>query len=164
MARVGHFDRRGFLMGATASGLALTTSAAFARSGGVDQGQAEWRQQYDSSPLRDKPVASEAPILSPQTIAATEAAIGQFQQIVQRGGWQRAAVHMPRLPQLNGQKDNGKQHHRVQMALAQTHGGGRPTPKAAAGTHVAWKRSSSRSSPPMSIATLAWARTLGLAR
>ena len=88
MARVGHFDRRGFLMGATASGLALTTSAALARSGGVEQGQAEWRQQYDSSPLRDKPVASEAPILSPQTIAATEAAIGQFQQIVQRGGWQ----------------------------------------------------------------------------
>jgi hypothetical protein len=37
---------------------------------------------YDSSPLRDKPVASEAPILSPQTIAATEAAVGQFQQIV----------------------------------------------------------------------------------
>ena len=88
MARLGHFDRRGFILGAAASGLAVTATGAQARSNGLDQGQAEWRQQYDSSPLRDKPVASEAPILSPQTIAATEAAIAQFQQIVQRGGWQ----------------------------------------------------------------------------
>ena len=90
MARMGKMDRRLFVLGATASGVALSATGSLAQQRGDASagGQAEWRQQYDSSPLRDKPVKSEAPILSPQTIAATEAAVGQFQQIVQRGGWQ----------------------------------------------------------------------------
>jgi len=88
--RLAKMDRRLFLLGASASGLALSVGSAGAQQRGDASagGQAEWRQQYDSSPLRDKPVKSDAPILSPQTIAATEAAIGQFQQIVSRGGWQ----------------------------------------------------------------------------
>lgn len=90
MALLGKLDRRLFVLGAGASGLALSAGAALAQQRGDASagGQAEWRQQYDSSPLRDKPVKSDAPILSPQTIAATEAAVAQFQQIVSRGGWQ----------------------------------------------------------------------------
>lgn len=83
-------DRRLFLLGAASSTAALSTTAAVAApgNGGIVGGQAEWRQQYDSSPIRNKPVKSSAPILSPQTIAATEQAIGLMQQVVQRGGWQ----------------------------------------------------------------------------
>ncbi|HRJ69658.1 MAG TPA: L,D-transpeptidase family protein [Beijerinckiaceae bacterium] len=82
-------NRRLFLMGAVSAG-AVSTSAAVAapNDGGIIGGQAEWRQQYDSSPLRHRPVKSSAPILSPQTIAATEQAVGLLQQVVQRGGWQ----------------------------------------------------------------------------
>lgn len=84
MAGFGSFTRRGFLLASAVS--ALGSGGALAQRSGA--GQAEWRQSYDASPLRDKPVKSAAPILSPQTIAATEASIAQFQQIVQRGGWQ----------------------------------------------------------------------------
>lgn len=89
VAHLGTINRRGFLVGTSAAGLMIGAGGALAqRSSGASAGQAEWRQSYDASPLRDKPVKSTAPILSPQTIAATEAAVGQFQQIVARGGWQ----------------------------------------------------------------------------
>jgi murein L,D-transpeptidase YcbB/YkuD len=81
-------NRRRFLLSATASGAALIAGPALAQR--VPQGgggQAEWRQSYDASPLRDKPVKSSAPILSPQTIQATEMALQQLQQIVAQGGW-----------------------------------------------------------------------------
>lgn len=88
MAKAFDLNRRHFLVGATVSGAALSAGPALAQrvppGGG---GQAEWRQSYDASPLRDKPVKSSAPILSPQTIAATEQALGELQQVVQRGGW-----------------------------------------------------------------------------
>lgn len=88
MAQQPDLNRRIFLAGASASGLALSSGAALAqRVSPSAGGQSEWRQQYDSSPLRDKPVKSSAPILSPQTIAATDAAVQQFQQIVSSGGW-----------------------------------------------------------------------------
>lgn len=49
-------------------------------------GQAEWRQNYDGATLlRESKQTS--PILSQQTIAATEQAIAQYQDIVSRGGW-----------------------------------------------------------------------------
>lgn len=87
MAHSSEFNRRNFLLSATASGVALAAAPALAQRVPAGGGQAEWRQSYDASPLRDKPVRSAAPILSPQTIAATEQAIGQFQQIVAAGGW-----------------------------------------------------------------------------
>jgi murein L,D-transpeptidase YcbB/YkuD len=88
VAPLGIVNRRGFLVGSSVAAFALAMGEAFAQRNSGAAGQAEWRQNYDASPLRDKPVTSTAPILSPQTIAATEAAIGQFQQIVARGGWQ----------------------------------------------------------------------------
>ena len=51
-----------------------------------DGDQAEWPQSYEASP--QMAVGREAtPILSPATVAATEAAIQKYQDIVARGGW-----------------------------------------------------------------------------
>ncbi|MBL8589447.1 MAG: L,D-transpeptidase family protein [Methylobacteriaceae bacterium] len=81
-------DRRAFLTGAV-SGLAVSAGAAVAAPGdGAPFGApAEWRQGYESSGRLSVP-RSVTPILSQQTVAATEQAIGQYQAIAQRGGWQ----------------------------------------------------------------------------
>jgi L,D-transpeptidase YcbB len=82
------FGRRSVLAG---FGAFLAAPAAFAAGPGAPLGgQAEWGQSYDSG-SRVTDVRSSAPILSQQTITATEAAIQQYQQIVARGGF----------PQLN---------------------------------------------------------------
>jgi L,D-transpeptidase YcbB len=83
-----HLSRRAFAGGVSLLGLAAAfglTTQAFAAQG--DGGQAEWAQHYDSD---DKLVVprSTTPLLSPQTLAATEAAIQKYQQIVAAGGWQ----------------------------------------------------------------------------
>ena len=90
MIKVNSFfvGRRAFLSAAAAGALvaALQIPAAFAQQA-VDVGeQAEWRQSYESSGRIS--VGREAtPILSPATLAATEAAIQAYQGIVARGGW-----------------------------------------------------------------------------
>ncbi len=48
--------------------------------------QAEWRQSYETSD-RFAVNRETTPVLSPETLAATEAAIQQYQGIVSRGGW-----------------------------------------------------------------------------
>ncbi len=48
--------------------------------------QAEWAQQYDADP-KLAVQRSTTPILSQQTVAATEQAIATYQAIVGRGGW-----------------------------------------------------------------------------
>ena len=48
--------------------------------------QAEWRQSYESS-ARISVGRESTPILSPATLAASEAAIQTYQDIVARGGW-----------------------------------------------------------------------------
>jgi len=52
----------------------------------ADGGQAEWAQRYDADE-RLTVARSTTPILSPQTVAATETAIQQYQDIAARGGW-----------------------------------------------------------------------------
>jgi murein L,D-transpeptidase YcbB/YkuD len=64
---------------------ALASPAALA-AGDSYSGQAEWAQRYDADP-RLTVSRSTTPILSTQTVAATEAAIQQMQDIVARGGW-----------------------------------------------------------------------------
>ncbi len=49
-------------------------------------GQAEWRQSYETAPELAVQ-RSTTPILSQATVAATEAAIQQYQAIAARGGW-----------------------------------------------------------------------------
>jgi L,D-transpeptidase YcbB len=80
-------NRRAFLS-ATAIGAlaAFATPAAFAQQANDVGDQAEWRQSYETSDRIS--VGREAtPILSPATLAATEAAIQNYQGIVARGGW-----------------------------------------------------------------------------
>jgi L,D-transpeptidase YcbB len=50
-------------------------------------GQAEWAQRYDADP-RLAVARSTTPVLSPETLAATEQAIETYRDIVARGGWQ----------------------------------------------------------------------------
>jgi murein L,D-transpeptidase YcbB/YkuD len=67
---------------------AVTMACSLAPSAFADpyDGQAEWAQRYDADP-RLTVSRSTTPILSAQTVAATEAAIGELQAIVERGGW-----------------------------------------------------------------------------
>jgi murein L,D-transpeptidase YcbB/YkuD len=76
-------DRRSVLAG---FGAFLAAPAAFANPANPFGGQAEWSQGYDSG-SRVSNVRSTAPILSPYTVQATEAAIVQYQQIVAEGGF-----------------------------------------------------------------------------
>ncbi|MFO1148946.1 MAG: L,D-transpeptidase family protein [Alsobacter sp.] len=63
------------------------------------QDQAEWRQNYDAA-TNLKVARSTTPVLSPQTLQATEHMIEEYQRVVAAGGW-------PAMPQANlklGQK------------------------------------------------------------
>jgi L,D-transpeptidase YcbB len=81
--------RRSFAGGVSLAGLfaGLGVSSALAAPGDGGFGQAEWAQRYDSDDKLVVPRAS-TPLLSPETLQATEAAIQQYQQIVASGGWQ----------------------------------------------------------------------------
>jgi L,D-transpeptidase YcbB len=83
-------QRRALLSAAAAFALAgsltaLSSAAAFAQQQFADQ--AEWPQKYEQSERLT--VARETtPVLSPETLTATDAAIQQYQAIVEKGGWQ----------------------------------------------------------------------------
>jgi murein L,D-transpeptidase YcbB/YkuD len=70
----------------------LTGSLALALGGGASAkalaagDQAEWQQNYESA-ARVRVTRSSTPILSPQSLAATEEAIAKYRDIVARGGW-----------------------------------------------------------------------------
>ena len=85
-----HFARLtfdGFRWGAAALAVAAATLAPLAaRADDVDSGQAEWRQNYETSE-RISVGRETTPVLSAATVAATEAAIQTYQGIVARGGW-----------------------------------------------------------------------------
>ncbi|KQP65942.1 amidase [Methylobacterium sp. Leaf469] len=72
-------------------GLALAASVAFmAQSASAREpsgyAQAEWAQDY-AAPTTMQVQRSSTPILSPQTIAASEQTIERYRDIVNRGGW-----------------------------------------------------------------------------
>ena len=67
--------------------VAALTGAALAQDDeGAGSGQAEWAQRYDSD-ARQQVKRESTPTLSPATVAATEAAVTQYQAIVAQGGW-----------------------------------------------------------------------------
>jgi len=69
---------------------ALAPRAAWAGAAN-DSGQAEWSQKYEES--QGMTLSRETtPILSPQTVAATDTAIQNYQGIVSRGGWNQVAA------------------------------------------------------------------------
>jgi murein L,D-transpeptidase YcbB/YkuD len=85
-------NRRAFLW-ASAIGALAVPMAAFMSSGalaqeadGLGAPQAEWRQSYETAE-RLAVNRETTPVLSQATLAATEAAIQQYQGIVARGGW-----------------------------------------------------------------------------
>jgi murein L,D-transpeptidase YcbB/YkuD len=81
------FSRRSLLGGLSAATMCVAASAVLAAPGGNLFGeQAEWAQRYDADARLTVP-RSTTPILSQQTLAATENAIQQYQRIVANGGW-----------------------------------------------------------------------------
>ena len=82
-------SRRAFLLTSTAFALAATATGALAQSAGE---QAEWAQNYDGA-SRIRVPRSITPILSPQALSATEAALERYRDIVAKGGWQ--AIQAP---------------------------------------------------------------------
>ncbi|MFH6784345.1 MULTISPECIES: L,D-transpeptidase family protein [Methylobacterium] len=67
--------------------LAATALPALAQDRGGALAQAEWAQNYDSAATM-RVQRSNTPILSPQTLAATEQMVERYRDIVARGGWQ----------------------------------------------------------------------------
>ena len=86
--RLSRVDRRAFLSGA--ADLRVRRGRRWRRLGALAQeaedDQAEWRQSYETS-ARISVGRETTPVLSPATVAATEAAIQIYQSIVARGGW-----------------------------------------------------------------------------
>ena len=85
------FDRRSFLLGATAAGLA---AAARAEDADPLQDLIQRNQQEEEAGVNFDAAASNAqmpkaslPTLSPATTQTTEAAVAQYEGIVARGGW-----------------------------------------------------------------------------
>ncbi len=83
-------SRRFFLSGASA--LAATLAAGGARAQNViddilRSSSRGWDDTFDARVSNGGKVASTLPIFSPQTIAFTEQAIAQYQNIVSQGGW-----------------------------------------------------------------------------
>jgi L,D-transpeptidase YcbB len=82
---ISRLSRRAFLSAtATLTFLTLSPASIFAQD--AVGGQAEWRQNYESSERLTVPRET-TPVMSPATLAATETAIQQYQDLVSRGGW-----------------------------------------------------------------------------
>jgi murein L,D-transpeptidase YcbB/YkuD len=81
---VGRKARRAALV--LGGALAWTSSVLAASGEGLFGSQAEWAQRYDPAPSLAI-ARSSTPVLSAQTLAATEQAIESYRQIVEAGGW-----------------------------------------------------------------------------
>ena len=78
-------SRRSVFGAAAVAALALCSAPCAAYADDADD-QAEWPQSYEKSPQLAIHRES-TPILSPETVAATETAIQKYQDIVAKGGW-----------------------------------------------------------------------------
>jgi murein L,D-transpeptidase YcbB/YkuD len=101
---VGSFgvSRRDFLRGSTAlAAIAFGAGSALAQDMMDETGdQAEWVQSYDAATSKTLD-RSTAPLLSPGTVAATEAAIEKFKLFIAKGGWPL----VPTVPLKLGMQD-----------------------------------------------------------
>ena len=87
----GVLDRRSWLAGASAVALAGFWTSRSAEAAPVS-GQAEWRQNYDAGATRSLSYRASAPMLSQESVIATEQAIQQYRQIASAGGWRPLAA------------------------------------------------------------------------
>jgi murein L,D-transpeptidase YcbB/YkuD len=95
-------SRRAILFG-TAAIFAAPFMASRLSAQNVDEesaDQAEWLQSYDAATSKTLD-RSTTPLLSPETLSATQAAVETFRQIIARGGWPL----MPRVPLKLGMQD-----------------------------------------------------------
>jgi murein L,D-transpeptidase YcbB/YkuD len=85
-------SRRFFLSGASALAVAMVANAASAQDVIDDilksSARGNWDDQFDARASEGGKVASTLPIFSLQTVAFTEQAVAQYQNIVAQGGWQ----------------------------------------------------------------------------
>lgn len=85
-------SRRFFLSGASALAATMIAGGASAQDVIADilksSGRGNWDDQFDARASQGGKVASTLPIVSLQTVAYTEQAIAQYQNIVAQGGWQ----------------------------------------------------------------------------
>lgn len=84
-------SRRFFLSGASALAATMVAGGASAQDVIADilksSGRSNWDDQFDARASQGGKVASTLPIVSLQTVAYTEQAIAQYQNIVAQGGW-----------------------------------------------------------------------------
>ncbi|WP_192363506.1 L,D-transpeptidase family protein [Mesorhizobium mediterraneum] len=85
-------SRRFFLSGASALAATMIAGGASAQDVIADilksSGRGNWDDQFDARASQGGKVASTLPIVSLQTVAFTEQAIAQYQNIVAQGGWE----------------------------------------------------------------------------
>ncbi|PDQ20649.1 murein L,D-transpeptidase, partial [Mesorhizobium sanjuanii] len=85
-------SRRFFLSGASALAATVVAGSASAQDviGDIlkSAGRGNWDDQFDARPTQGGKVASTLPIFSLQTVAFTEQAVAQYQNIVAQGGWE----------------------------------------------------------------------------
>jgi murein L,D-transpeptidase YcbB/YkuD len=86
-------SRRFFLSGASALAATMVAGGASAQDVIADilksSGRGNWNDQFDARASEGGKVASTLPIVSLQTVAYTEQAIAQYQNIVAQGGWEQ---------------------------------------------------------------------------
>ncbi|TIS61087.1 MAG: murein L,D-transpeptidase [Mesorhizobium sp.] len=86
-------SRRFFLTGASALAAAVVAGHASAQDviGDIlkSSGRGNWDDQFDARASQTGKVASTLPIFSLQTVAFTEQAVAQYQNIVGQGGWEQ---------------------------------------------------------------------------
>ncbi|MEJ5018947.1 murein L,D-transpeptidase [Ochrobactrum vermis] len=88
-------DRRRFLRGAATAGLTVAASAmvssAYAQQALTDviasSRRGNWADQFDARATGGQRVATNQPVLSPQTVGNLQTAIAQYTDIAGRGGW-----------------------------------------------------------------------------
>lgn len=84
-------DRRMFLRGAATAGLSIAASGAFAQTALNDvlaaPRRGNWDDQFDARVTGGQQVASNQPVMSPQTVSYVQTAIGHYSDIASRGGW-----------------------------------------------------------------------------
>lgn len=77
--------RRTFLLGAASAAAGLAAGPAFAQKMAFED-QSEWSQSYDSG-TNSRLARSSTPLLSQETVAASEQAINRLREITGQGGW-----------------------------------------------------------------------------
>lgn len=96
-----YVGRRLFLKSLASLTAVAYAMPAIARSSGqtllAQNGRGRWDDQFDSGASGGARVASNQPVLSFQTVSFTQKSISEYEQIVNRGGWNRVPTQQGKL-------------------------------------------------------------------